>query len=123
MKICPEGWHLPSVAEWSTLVATVGDSLSAGGMLKSADSWMKLTDSTASQSLDVYEFSALPAGFRKEDYNDGLYYDLGKFANFWTSSSKDDSYAFHITMRYDGEKVQVISDPTSYGLSVRCVKN
>lgn len=124
-KICPDGWHLPSVDEWNVLVSTVGDSLTAGKLLKSTESWMKATgDAIASVvGSDAYEFAALPAGFRKEDYNDGRYYDMGKFANFWTSSIEGEFYAYHITMRFDSEKVSTITDPLEYALSVRCVKN
>ncbi|WP_298767767.1 fibrobacter succinogenes major paralogous domain-containing protein [uncultured Fibrobacter sp.] len=122
--ICPEGWHLPSLEEWNVLVATVGDSLTAGGLLKSTDSWMELTsDAVSVNGLDLYGFAALPAGFRKEDYSDGRYFDIEKFANFWTSSVNGESDAYHITMRYDSEKVSVIVDPMEYALSVRCLKN
>ena len=124
-KICPEGWHLPSVDEWNVLVSTVGDSLTAGKLLKSTESWMEVTgDAVASvRGSDAYEFAALPAGFRKEDYNDGLYYDIGKFANFWASSMAGEFYAYHITMRFDSGKVSTIADPLEYALSVRCLKN
>ena len=124
-NICPEGWRLPSLEDWKTMISAVGDSLTAGRFLKSTESWLKVTnDSTASvNGLDSYEFAALPAGFRKEDYNDGRYYDLGKFANFWTFSASGESYAYHVTMRYDSGKVSTIAVPVDYALSVRCVKN
>ncbi len=32
--ICPAGWHIPSLNEWSTLLEYVGGISVAGGMLK-----------------------------------------------------------------------------------------
>ena len=34
MRACPEGWHLPLLTEFKTLVDAMGDSLMAGDMLK-----------------------------------------------------------------------------------------
>ena len=67
--------------------------------------------------------TSLPPGFRKEDYIDGLYYDMSKYANFWTSSSDNDYKAYHMTMRFDSKKISMILDPVEYALSVRCLKN
>ena len=118
-KACPSGWHLPDTAEWNGLVYAIGDSLTAGAKLKSAVSWT----GDDGNGEDTYGFTALPGGFRKEDYYDGQYYDIHKFANFWTSSTKDDSYAYHMTIRFDNAKISTIADPLSYSLSVRCVKD
>ena len=59
-NICPEGWHLPDVNDWRTLISTVGDSLTAGRFLKSKDSWMEVAngDSLELYGLDTYEFAA-----------------------------------------------------------------
>ncbi|MBR2020944.1 MAG: hypothetical protein IJ939_00775, partial [Clostridia bacterium] len=35
VDVCPDGWHLPSKAEWETLITAVGGRATAGKMLKS----------------------------------------------------------------------------------------
>ena len=57
MRACPDGWHLPTLAEFKTLVDAMGDSLVAGKMLKATSSWLDDGDGT-----DDYGFSALAAG-------------------------------------------------------------
>ncbi|MGM9985270.1 MAG: fibrobacter succinogenes major paralogous domain-containing protein, partial [Fibrobacter intestinalis] len=39
MQACPEGWHLPSEAEWETLITAVGGEDVAGLKLKSTSGW------------------------------------------------------------------------------------
>lgn len=57
MRACPDGWHLPTLAEFKTLVDAMGDSLVAGKMLKATSSWLDDGNGT-----DDYGFSALAAG-------------------------------------------------------------
>ena len=39
--VCPSGWHLPSRAEWDTLLAAAGGESVAGKFLKSSSGWEK----------------------------------------------------------------------------------
>ncbi len=59
---CPEGWYLPSKAEWDTLIAAVGGNRTAGAVLKSSSGWADCGD-----GLDAVSFSALPAVVRDKD--------------------------------------------------------
>lgn len=56
--ICPEGWHLPSIEELDTLMASVGGYSVAGKNLKSKEGWPD-----SSKGIDAYGFSLLPAGY------------------------------------------------------------
>ena len=120
--ICPEGWHLPSLAEWRTLIDYVGGESRAGLFLKSETEWMY--NGTGS---DYFAFSALPAG--EKDY-DGQSVS-GRTANFWTSTVER-SGACYITLSYDSDKAIigiewdhddpiVGKDYSARGMSVRCV--
>lgn len=71
-KLAPEGWHIPTKHEWGTLTSCLGRY--AGKRLKSKFGWKIQTN-------DYYGFSALPAGF----YNNG-YNDIGQKAYFWSAS-------------------------------------
>lgn len=55
---CPEGWHLPTMAEWNELFALYGGLDTAGGHLKTVDFWK--APNTGADNLSG--FSALPAG-------------------------------------------------------------
>ena len=114
--ICPEGWHLPDTTEWHTLFTAVGGKSTAGKMLKSTSGW-----NSSGNGTDAYAFSALPAGGR---YDAGGYGHGGAVANFWSSSQKADSVAYHVLLFY---YLDVAEDHTSsnkyYGFSVRCVQD
>ena len=61
-KIAPAGWHIPSDAEWQTLIDFLGGDKTAGGKLKSDDNnlWNDNTGATNESG-----FNALPAGMRE----------------------------------------------------------
>ncbi len=77
--ICPEGWHVPSMAEWEQLIAFAGGQSEAGRRLKAnSPLWVDSEPNT-----DDYGFAALPAG--RCDGSDC--YNEDDEVNFWTSSS------------------------------------
>ena len=51
-----EGWHLPSITEWSTLERSVGGQQYAGKALKSTIGW------ESGPGTDEYGFTAFPSG-------------------------------------------------------------
>jgi len=56
--ICPSGWHLPTNADWETLVNNVNNAR-AGQHLKALEGW----EDQHHGSLDTYGFKALPGGY------------------------------------------------------------
>lgn len=108
--ICPEGWHIPTVNEWYTLIRTVGGASVAAKMLKATTDWK-------SSATGIYKqgFRALPAGFYNQFF-DGF----GKSAYFLTSS--EHSTGGVSTVRFgEGTSLTVVGMPKSAGVSVRCV--
>lgn len=69
-KVCPEGWHLPSRAEWNVLFEMVGDDFS-GYHLKSKKGWEKYISHYGRYAAPVYAgegddkfgFTVLPGGY------------------------------------------------------------
>ncbi|MCL2282878.1 MAG: hypothetical protein FWC26_06130 [Fibromonadales bacterium] len=125
--ICPDGWHLPSSAEFATLYNFVGPD-SAGYKLASTTSdW---TDPNhLKQHIDNYGFTALPGGLA---YSWNAYYNnnAGNTATFWTSvssstvsgrASRCDVYNFNQMV------ISGYNDPNDSEQgdlrSIRCVKN
>lgn len=79
--ICPNGWHIPSSAEWIQLYEYLGGSDIAGGKMKELglDHWLYPNDGASNSS----GFTALPSGYRMMT---GDFYGLGQFAYFWCTT-------------------------------------
>ena len=113
--ICPDGWHLPTKAEWETLFTEVGGQSTAGKILKSQTGWYSNGNST-----DGVGFSALSVGYR---YYDGNFINGGNFAYFWSVSEDDCYYAYYMNLRYRDDSAYLLNYNKNYGFSVRCLKN
>jgi uncharacterized protein (TIGR02145 family) len=110
---CPKGWHLPSTAEWKTLIDAVGGEEVAGITLKTSG-WNRGGDAT-----DAFGFSVLPAGYRDWLYQDD-YYEVGYQALFWSSNEYENSSGcVYFQSVYDGANIR--SGNKDDGYSVRCV--
>lgn len=116
--ICPDGWHLPTNAEWETLFTKVGGNSMAGKMLKSLTGWDEKY-STNGNGLDEYGFSALPAGYR---YSNNFGND-GSRAYFWSVSESTRYCAYHVNLINNPDDVYLGGAPKYYGHSVRCLKD
>ena len=112
--VCPVGWHLPTDEEFETLVATVGGKETAARMLKSDSGW------AYDKGMDSYGFSGLPAGCR--EYNETYQYK-GERTWFWTSTARQDTYAYFMAMWYIDDDVGIGISTKEAAFSVRCVKN
>jgi uncharacterized protein (TIGR02145 family) len=111
--VCPSGWHVPSDAEWSTLVQYVG-SATSGTKLKSTSGWSSNT------GTDAYGFRVLPAGYR---INGGTSSSVGNYAYFWSSSESDASSAWYRFYYRGYAYVARDDDDKADGFSVRCLQN
>lgn len=125
--ICPNGWHVPTSAEWITLEQHDGSEYYhvslAGKKLKTKSGWFGDKDKDVSwdstRGSDSYGFSALPAGYA---VGSGVK-EVGRYAYFWTATPDDSDKA---TCRYifaDYTDVKNKSFDKSNACSVRCVKN
>ena len=119
--VCPEGWHLPSYAEWNDdewgeLVTAVGGFSVAGKMLKSETGWESYS---GIYNADAFGFSALPAGMRS--YH-GDYGSMGFSAYFW-SSSEGGCFTYSMGLSCTFDDADLYNDERGYGFSVRCLKD
>jgi len=116
--VCPEGWHLPNLAEFLVLIEAVGGSESAGLKLKSASGWGKKGDGTSGNGIDAFGFAALSAGAMVKLTNI-KFEELGSGTNFWGSTeSKRNMY-----LGRDYDDATLYSNFEDLGFSVRCVKD
>ena len=106
MNACPAGWHLPTKAEWDTLISNAGGALLAGKMLKSKRGWKSLKGKNFGNGTDAFGFSALPAGYFSRGFENKDYK-----AYFWSSSKAPSYYEnlfFYLRLGgdYDNEKYE-----------------
>ena len=113
--LAPQGWHIPTNAEWVTLTATLGGKAVAGSKMKSMSGWENDGNGTNESG-----FSALPGGYRNLD---GYFYDLGNFAYFWSSTEYDYNRAWYRSLNYDYSTVYRDGSFKDYGFSVRCARD
>jgi Fibrobacter succinogenes major domain (Fib_succ_major). len=116
--VCPEGWHLPTRAEWNTLFDAVGGDSVAVTMLKSTSGWNDY-DEKSSIGTDSYSFSALPAGFGNDF---GNYIFEGQYAFFWSSTEYGHFSVYEVYLDNDGS-AGVDKGGKEFAASVRCVKD
>ena len=110
---CPSDWHLPTKAEFETLIAAVGGESTAGKMLKTTSGW-----GSDGNGVDDYSFSVLPAGYK---INAGSFENEGDFTYFWTSTETNSSKAYVMGLSFSRDAGLIDADK-NYGYSVRCIK-
>ena len=82
-KLAPAGWHIPTEAEWNTLVDFLGGRGVAGGKMKETGTTHWSFNEAATNESG---FTALPAGYRDKNENSGYAGFFGGTSNsrFWT---------------------------------------
>lgn len=115
--ICPDGWHIPSDVEWSTLGNFLGGDMIAGGKLKenSNNYWNSPNTGATNES----GFTSLPAG----EYDDTHYQFLNMYNIIWSSTEVSSSYAKYRYLSYDSESLSTYTYFKDFRYSVRCIKN
>ena len=120
--ICPSGWHIPSDAEWTTLMNFVGGD-NAGIKLRATSDWLGCGPS-GSGSLcgeDTFGFSALPGGGGFSGYFAGV---VGSYGYWWSATEFDADFAYNRFRFYLNSNDMVRSEDVKSNLkSVRCVKD
>ena len=129
--ICPDGWHVPSDAEWNQLTDFVsshnnyvcGDnSDNIAKALAATTSWSSSSNSCAVgndlSTNNATGFSALPVG-----YYYGNYDIFGYFANFWSATEYDDDFAYSRYLYHNAAGVNWANPIKYLGFLVRCVRN
>ncbi len=118
--IAPDGWHVPEVEEWRTLIDFLGGVEIAGNKLKDLESplWSKKEQSTSMAS----EIKALPGGC---SIHVSSYIEEGESSYFWTATPTIANHAYHILLSNYDSRANVLGhqDSHRFGYSVRCVMN
>lgn len=120
MKACPNGWHIPSAAEWDNLVDYLGGSNVAGSKMKETGTthW----NSPNTDATNESGFTALPSGFRSTV---GYFNDLGNNNGWWSATEYSSSTtAVWTWILYNDENIiDRKANNKEYGFSVRCLRD
>lgn len=121
-KLAPEGWHIPTVEEWDTLIEYLGGTEIAGGKLKEAGLKHWLEPNTG--ATNSRGFTAVPNGVI--DLINGSPDLMGYSATYWALKNTDknnenDLYGY--VLRYNTEAISSFSAFPQSGFSARCVKD
>jgi len=117
--IAPEGWHVPTDEEWTTLTDYLGND--AGSQLAGrADLWND-GDLENNANFGTSGFNALPGGYRSND--DGLYRSMGLDGYYWSSTEYYSDYAWYRKLGYYGSDVYRNDVNKRHGFSVCCIRD
>jgi uncharacterized protein (TIGR02145 family) len=128
--LCPIGWHVPTVTEWTTLGAFLGGDDVAGGKMKEVDLTHWLSPNTG--ATNESGFTGLPGGLRGNNMFSypNTFGEIGRRAFFWTSTEVPCGTGCDPAVPYRGLgynfifiDVSISADIMNLGFSVRCVKN
>ena len=127
--LAPEGWHVPTDAEWKQLEMSLGMSQSQaddvgwrgtdeGGKLKETGTahWKSSNEGATNES----GFSALPGGGR---YGNGRFLNAGDGAFFWSSTEINRNYVWLRGLGYGDSHFNRSYNDLQNGFSVRCVRD
>ncbi|MFT7420998.1 MAG: hypothetical protein ACI9QN_001924, partial [Arcticibacterium sp.] len=116
--LAPEGWHVPTDGEWTTLTDALGGIGVAGGKMKEAgfDHWVSPNTDATNES----GFAGLPGGFRASS---GAFGFIGSYGCWWSSAEDGttDAWDRDLGGYYGG----VLRDYyyKGSGFSVRCLRD
>lgn len=116
--LAPEGWHIPSDFEWTTLVNTLGGNNAAGGPMKAMGTTNWFAPNLGASNL--CNFTAQPGGQRNAI---GSFSGKGNFAYFWTSTSSSGTIAWSRKLNTNDTVISGAGTDMRYGYSVRCVRD
>jgi len=117
-KLAPKGWHIPTDAEWATLLTYLGSENVAGGKLK--ETGTKHWNSPNIAATNETGFTALPGGLRSSN---GSFTNIGNYGFWWSATENSNIYAWNRIMYNISSNVGINYNNKKFGFSVRCVKD
>ena len=130
--ICPKGWHVPSSAEWDTLVNYIIYEDSYADRLSGGCEWVKKSDGnhhpgSYTAARNITGFSAVPAGYFGYDnmfYANIVPQDGSQQAVFWTATQQNNSRAYNRKLFDSNSSFSIDNyDTKQNGYSVRCLRD
>jgi len=116
--IAPEGWRVPSNADWQELIDHLGGQAVAGGKMKQSgtEQWNNPNHGATNES----GFTAIPVGIRS---NSGYFIELGINSYFWSKTESNLYIGYRLHLSYGHAQAQLGGADKQLGYSLRCIKN
>ena len=116
--ICMSGWHLPTDAEYTTLITYLGGLATAGGPAKETGTTHWSSPNTG--ATNTSGFSALPSGMRNTN---GSFYNITLYDYFWSSTYYSATEARYRGFYYNAVYVDNSYNSKTLGFAVRCIRD
>jgi uncharacterized protein (TIGR02145 family) len=114
--LAPEGYHVPTDAEWTQLSDYLGGEDVKGKKMKSTSGWLENGNGSNESG-----FNGLPGGARS---NDGTFSLIGYYVGGWWSTTESSTYtAWNRSLAYYDGIVLRGGSSKPEGLSVRCLRD
>jgi uncharacterized protein (TIGR02145 family) len=114
--LAPQGWHVPSDAEWITLDATLGSS--AGGKMKEAGTLNWISPNTGGNNNSGW--AGLPGGERNYV---GSFNSVGNTGVWWSATEPNSTDAWLRALLHNGGYIFRSVFNKQAGFSVRCLRD
>jgi uncharacterized protein (TIGR02145 family) len=105
-NLAPQGWHLPSNAEWEALL-----------------SFISTEDKKPYELLKSGGDSGFESLFGGERYSRGAYNNLAASANYWSDTSENEEQVWQFKIGAYTETAELEKVDPNFGLSVRLFRN
>ena len=117
--LAPDGWHVPTDAEWQVIIDYLGGDEVAGGKMKDTVTglWTEPNVGATNES----GFTARPGGDRGAIA--ASFEDMHDFGLYWSSTEEDGELSVGIHLRADSSGIAQTPYRKRHGYSIRCVKD
>jgi uncharacterized protein (TIGR02145 family) len=122
--LAPQGWHVPGISEWTSLVNYVHGYNSGGALMDTSALWIIMNTGATNSS----GFTGLPGGAGFEGTSQ-FYANLGYAGYWWSATEQDTAYAGYCSLSQccgtpNYSNVIVVDyNRKVNGQSVRCVRD
>jgi uncharacterized protein (TIGR02145 family) len=116
--LVPEGWHIPTDFEWTTLLNCLGGSTVAGGSMKETGTIHWTTPNNG--ATNISGFTGLAGGFH---HNGGAFGQFGTDGYWWSSTEESTLGAWNLTLHNTYLDAIKVSLNKRTGASVRCIRD
>lgn len=119
-KICPKGWHIPTMNDFNILVNTLGGYNQA--CIKMQETGKEHWRVSNLHATNESGFTALPGGYYP---NAKSGYSMIGYGGFWwiATESSDGNSLFSFSLGWPNNELRGGTFSRYYGLSIRCVKD
>lgn len=112
--LAPQGWHIPTSAEWNLLTTQLGGPEITMYKLKSRFYWTTGTEGTNESGFEGFPMGKITA--------EGYLEDEDFYGYFW-SSSESEGFGINFNLDEDNSSFEPAQAFKGSGFSVRCVKD